>query len=82
MALRKEYLTINSERKNNGAEPLALVRGAGQEFVGEEPWGSGCHLFLLEKYFEVACDREQGVNHTKRAPSHPSQAAHGGRMEV
>jgi len=27
MALGKEYLPIKSDRKNNGTEPLALVRG-------------------------------------------------------
>lgn len=35
MALGKEYLPINSDRKNNGTEPLAPVREAEREFVDE-----------------------------------------------
>lgn len=57
MALGKEYLSINSDRKNNGTEPLALVRGG--EGVGwGKPGVQAAILFLLGKHFEVICDRE------------------------
>lgn len=81
MALGKEYLPIKSDRKNNGTEPLALVRGG--EGVGG--WGNpgvqAAILFLSGKHLEVICDKgsRSGETWSKPTPTphlHQSQFTH------
>lgn len=61
MALGKEYLPINSDRKNNGTEPLLLVRETRRERVDEGVLEFRLPFcFSLGKHFEVICDREVG----------------------
>lgn len=63
MALGKEYLPINSYRKNNGTEPLVLVRETRREWVDEGVLEFRLPFcFSLGKHFEAICDREMGHN--------------------
>lgn len=68
MALGKEYLPIKSDRKNNGTEPLALVRGGEGTGGWRNPGVQAAILFLSGKRLEAMCDKDSRAQVTWSKP--------------